>query len=78
MPWIPGSISEARQSLATAKQVRLQCPHCHGFAYAEIPTNATAEKRGQLISASINEHRVVCTAADATEGRVYSIEYPRA
>lgn len=77
MPWVPGSISESRESAITAKQIRLQCPHCQGFAYANVPWDATAEKRQQLVSAAINEHRVVCTGAEATEGRVYSIEYPR-
>lgn len=76
MPWSP--ISEARQTIATAKEVRLLCPHCQGFAIAHIPWDATAELRQQEISAAINEHRVVCTGADATEGRVYTIEYPRA
>lgn len=77
MAFEPGAISETRQTLAAAKQLRLQCPHCKGFAFADIPWDATSEKRQQLISAAINEHRVVCTGADATEGRVYSIEYPR-
>lgn len=82
MPWSP--ISEARESPFAAKQIRLQCPHCQGFAYAAIPWDVTTEtpagieKRQQLIKAAIDEHRVVCTGADATEGRVYTIEYPRA
>lgn len=78
MPWVPGSISEARTPAALARQVRLQCPHCHGFAFANIPWDATGPKRQELIKAAIEEHRGLCTGADATEGRVYVIEYPRA
>lgn len=78
MPWVPGSISEDRQNFATAKEVRLQCPHCLGFAYANVPWNSTSEQRQVLIKTAIDEHRGVCTGADATEGRVYAIEYPRA
>lgn len=77
MTWHARSITEARERAGLAKQVRLQCPHCLGFAYANIPWDATVETRQQEIHNAINEHRVVCTGADATEGRVYTIEYPR-
>lgn len=76
MPWVP--ITEARQTPQEAKQVRLQCPHCHGFAYATIPWNATSERRQIEIKKAIDEHRGICTVADAIEGRVYEIQYPRA
>lgn len=76
MPWVP--ITEARVAPQDAKQVRLQCPHCQGFAYADIPWDATSERRQQEIKKSIDEHRLVCTGADAIEGRVYEIQYPRA
>ena len=78
MPWVPRTINEARVDPIKAKQVRLLCPHCHGFAYADIPWDATAGQRHDRIKAEIDEHRVVCTGADAIEGRVYQIEYPRA
>ncbi len=76
MPWVP--ISEARQTPMAAKQVRLQCPHCHGFAFADIPWGCTSEVRQKKIKKAIDEHRLVCTVADVTEGRVYEIQYPRA
>jgi hypothetical protein len=81
MPWVP--ISEARQTPQEAKQVRLQCPHCHGFAYADIPYYAPEgvnyeTMRHDLIKKAIDEHRVVCAAGEATETRVYEIQYPRA
>jgi hypothetical protein len=78
MPWVPRQIGESRVAPALAKQVRLQCPHCHGFAFANIPWDATSERRQQEIKKAIDEHRGVCTGADAIEGRVYQIDYPRA
>lgn len=75
MPW--SSISEARETMVTAKSVRLLCPHCSGHVHVMVPWNAEPMDRQRLISAAINEHRVICTGADATEGRVYTIEYPR-
>lgn len=76
MPWSP--ISEARETPWAARQIRLMCPHCKGFAFADIPWNSTAEKRQIIVRKSIEEHRGICTGADATEGRVFKIEYPRA
>lgn len=75
MPWSP--ISEARETPYLAKQIRLQCPHCLGLVYVSLPYGWTTEKRQKLIHEGIDEHRKICTAADAVEGRVYSIEYPR-
>ncbi len=76
MPWTP--ISEARQTPQTAKQIRLMCPHCHGFAFVDVPYGCSYIERQRLVKKAIDEHRVVCVSADATEGRVYQIEYPRA
>ncbi len=75
VPWSP--ISEARESPYLAMQVRLQCPHCLGLVNVKLPYGWTDEVRMNLIRDGIDEHRRICTAADATEGRVYTIEYPR-
>ena len=78
MPWFARSVVAAPVAAPVdAKEVRLMCPHCQGFATAKVPLGATSWRRQQLIRDAIDEHRVVCTAADATEGRVYRIDYPR-
>lgn len=76
MPWSP--YSEAREIAAVAKQVRLQCPHCHGQVFVTMPHKPPAVKRQKLIREAIDEHRRVCTAADILDGFVYDIQYPRA
>lgn len=76
MPWSP--ITEARETPLLAKQIRLQCPHCVGLVYVDLPYGWTTAKRQQLVHDAIDEHRKVCTGADATAGRVYTVEYPRA
>jgi hypothetical protein len=76
MPWSP--ISEARESPATAKEIRLMCPHCKGFVNVYLPYKPGAWTRQGLIREAIDEHRRVCTVGDAVEGYVYDIQYPRA
>lgn len=75
MPW--SSYSEARESPATAKEVRLMCPHgCIVTVY--LPHKPDPWTRQGLIRDAINEHRRVCTVGEATDGYVYDIAYPRA
>jgi hypothetical protein len=76
MPWSP--ISEARESPATAKEIRLMCPHCNHSVFVYLPYKPGAWTRQGLVRDAINEHRRVCTVADATDGYVYDIAYPRA
>jgi hypothetical protein len=76
MPWSP--ISEARESPATAKEIRLLCPHCKNSVYVVLPYKPGAWTRQGLIREAIDEHRRVCTTADIMQGFVYDIEYPRA
>jgi hypothetical protein len=72
------AISEDRVAPWLAKEIRLMCPHCNNSVFVQIPWDATAEVRTRFISEGINEHRAICTAATAEQGRVYTIDYPRA
>lgn len=71
-------ISENRDTVAEAKEVRLLCPHCYGALYVTVPYGVTAERRQRLIAAAVNEHRGLCDKAPPEAQRVYRIDYPRA
>lgn len=74
----PRGISEDRVAPWLAKEIRLMCPHCSGSVFVQIPWGVTAEARQRLVAGAINEHRGICASAPAEEGRVYTIDYPRA
>ena len=77
MKWAPRSISETRQTLAEAKQIRLLCPHCSKPVYASFEYPFTAERRQRVIKEAIDEHRKLCPKAPPEAQRVYRIDYPR-
>ena len=60
-----------------SKEKRLMCPHCYGAAYVSYPWDATKVERAQKTREAIEEHRKICPKAEATEARVYKIDYPR-
>ena len=73
----PRQISETRQTVAEAKQVRLLCPHCYGALYVTVPYGVTNVERQRLIGEAVNEHRGLCDKAPPEAQRVYRIDYPR-
>ena len=74
---LPIRVRETSEGPFTAREVRLQCPHCAGAVYVPLPWNVTMEQRTQLITAAITEHRVLCSGAPPEAQRIYKITYPR-
>lgn len=70
--------TEHRQPPNLAKGVTLQCDACHGSFGVVFPYINTVETRQREIKKAADEHRKVCTAGDAEQGREYKIWYPRA
>lgn len=70
-------LNERRAEPWKTKGIALQCPNCLSLVEVTLPLDVTVEKRQNLITEAVGEHRRLCIAAAADEGRVYQISYPR-